>query len=89
MKVFHSCLSEANAGEGKVFRYYFFEATEPAEVGEIVIFDVFMALQVAESCNPLETARKVFTRQLSKEERFLGVESGEPDPTLIMSVNNY
>ena len=56
MKVFHSCLSEANAEERKVLRCLFFETAEPTEVGEIVIFDVFMALQVAESRNPLETA---------------------------------
>ena len=68
MKVFHSCLSEANAEERKVLRCLFFETAEPTEVGEIVIFDVFMALQVAESCNPLETVRKVFARQLSQEE---------------------
>ena len=45
-----------------------------------------MALQVAESRNPLETARKVFARQLLEEERFLGVKSGEPDPRAFVVV---
>ena len=45
-----------------------------------MIFDVFVALQVAKACNPLETARKVLARQLPKTERILGVERGEPNP---------
>ena len=56
------------------------EATESTRVGKIVIFDVFVALQVTETCNPLETARKVLAGQLSKAERILGIERGEPDP---------
>ena len=51
-----------------MIRCLFFKAAEPTEIGKIVIFDVFMALQVAESCNPLDTVRKVFARQLSQEE---------------------
>ena len=62
-----------------MFQGLFFEAAKPTEIGENVIFDMFMALQVPESCNPLETVRKVFARQLSQEERFFGVKSGEPD----------
>ena len=45
-----------------------------------MIFDVFVALQVAKACNPLETARKVLARQLSETERVFGVERGEPYP---------
>ena len=69
-----------------MFRGLFFEAAKPTEIGKIVIFDMFMALQVAESCNPLETVRKVFARQLSQEERFFGVEGGEPDPRAFIVV---
>ena len=53
---------EANAIERKMLRCLFFETIEPTEVGEIVIFDMFMALQVTKSRNPLKTARKVFAR---------------------------
>ena len=41
---------------------------------------MLMALQVTKSCNPLETARKVFATKLSLKERFHGVEFWEPDP---------
>ena len=41
---------------------------------------MFVTLQVAETCNPLETARKVLARQLPKAERILGIERGEPNP---------
>ena len=51
-----------------MFRSLLFEAAKPTEIGKIVIFDMFMALQVTKACNPLETVRKVFARQLSQEE---------------------
>ena len=85
-KVFHSGLSESNAIEGQMLWCLSCETTESTRVGEIVIFDVFVALQVTEARNPLETVRKVLARQLPKTERVFGVESGEPDPRAFVVV---
>ena len=85
-KVFHSGLSESNAIEGQMLWCLSCETTESTRVGEIVIFDVFVALQVTEARNPLETVRKVLARQLPKTERIFGVESGEPDPRVFIVV---
>ena len=62
VKVFHSGLGEANAIEGKMLWSFFVETTESARVGEIVIFDMFVALQVTKACYPLKTVRKIFAR---------------------------